>query len=75
MTGIFWDSWCPKKRVAKSLIVDPSSDPAGGDRFAIEFGPIANASNANATILYYGTTNTTDRLQQEVGELRRGHSQ
>jgi hypothetical protein len=48
----------PKEAVAKSLIVDPSSDPAGGDRFAIEFGPIANASNANATILYYGTTST-----------------
>lgn len=48
----------PKEAVAKSLIIDPTVLDSGGERFEMDFSPIANASNTNVTLLYYGGMGT-----------------
>ena len=44
----------PKETIVKSLTVDLSSDPAGGEQFSIPFPELSNSSNGNVTLLYYG---------------------
>ncbi|MDM7911936.1 MAG: hypothetical protein QUS09_02460, partial [Methanotrichaceae archaeon] len=44
----------PKETIAKSLMVDPSSDPLGGEQFTIPFVETANASNGKVSLHYYG---------------------
>jgi hypothetical protein len=48
----------PMETIPKTLIVDPSGDPSGGNRFTVNFDEVANASNGNVTILYYGVLNS-----------------
>ena len=48
----------PAETIPKALIVDPSGYPSEGNRFAINFGELANASNGNVTLLYYGVLNS-----------------
>ncbi len=57
----------PKETIVKSLIVDPSASPSGGDLFAIPFAETANASNGRATLLYYGVVSTkTDSNRKSI---------
>ncbi len=44
----------PKETIAKSLMVDPTADPSGGEQFAIPFVETANASNGKVSLHYYG---------------------
>ena len=44
----------PTETIVKSLTVDLSSDPAGGEQFSIPFPELSNSSNGNVTLLYYG---------------------
>lgn len=44
----------PKETIPKALIVDPTADPSGGNRFIVSFGELTNATNGNVTLLYYG---------------------
>jgi hypothetical protein len=46
----------PTEAIPKSLVVDPSSDPRGGKPFSLEFPEPINASDGNATMVYYGIT-------------------
>jgi len=46
----------PAEAIPKSLVVDPSSDPVGGKPFSLEFSEPINASDRNATMIYYGIT-------------------
>ena len=48
----------PRETIPKALIVDPSADPYGGNRFTISFGELTNATNGNVTLLYYGILNS-----------------
>jgi hypothetical protein len=48
----------PAETIPKTLIVDPSGYPSEGNSFAINFGELTNATNGNATLLYYGILNT-----------------
>jgi hypothetical protein len=48
----------PAETIPKTLIVDPSGYPTLGNRFAINFGELSNATNGNVTILYYGILNS-----------------
>lgn len=48
----------PLETIPKTLIVDPSNDPSGGNRFSIDFDEVANATNGKATLLYYGVLNS-----------------
>jgi hypothetical protein len=48
----------PAETIPKTLIVDPSGYPSEGNRFAINFGELANATNGNVTLLYYGVLNS-----------------
>ncbi len=48
----------PAETIPKTLIVDPSGYPSEGNRFAINFGELANATNGNVTLLYYGILNS-----------------
>jgi hypothetical protein len=48
----------PQETIPKTLMVDPSSDPSGGNTFSIDFDEVANATNGNATLLYYGVLNS-----------------
>lgn len=48
----------PTETIPKALIVDPSGSPSGGNRFAINFGELTNATNGNVTLLYYGILNS-----------------
>jgi hypothetical protein len=48
----------PRETIPKTLIVDPSGDPSGGNRFTVNFDEVANATNGNVTILYYGVLNS-----------------
>lgn len=48
----------PAETIPKTLIVDPSGYPTLGNRFAINFGELVNATNGNATLLYYGILNS-----------------
>jgi len=44
----------PTETIAKSLTVDLSSDPTGGEQFSIPFPGLSNSSNGKVTLLYYG---------------------
>jgi hypothetical protein len=46
----------PTEAIPKSLVVDPSSDPKGGKPYSLEFPEPLNASDRNATMVYYGIT-------------------
>jgi hypothetical protein len=46
----------PIESIPKSLVVDPSSDPEGGKPFSLGFPEPINASDSNATMVYYGIT-------------------
>jgi hypothetical protein len=48
----------PKETIPKTLIVDPSGDPSGGNRFTVNFDEVTNATNGNVTMLYYGVLNS-----------------
>jgi hypothetical protein len=48
----------PAETIPKALIVDPYGYPSEGNRFAINFGELTNATNGNATLLYYGILNS-----------------
>jgi hypothetical protein len=48
----------PAETIPKTLNVDPSGYPSEGNRFAINFGELANATNGNVTLLYYGVLNS-----------------
>jgi hypothetical protein len=48
----------PTETIVKSLTVDLSSDPAGGELFSIPFPELSNSSNGNVTLLYYGVLRT-----------------
>jgi hypothetical protein len=46
----------PTEAIPKILVVDPSTDPKGGKPFSLEFPEPVNASDSNATMVYYGIT-------------------
>jgi len=46
----------PTEAIPKSLVVDPSSDPNGGKPYSLDFPEPINASDGNATMVYYGIT-------------------
>jgi hypothetical protein len=48
----------PPETIPKTLIVDPSSDSSGGNRFLVNFDEVANATNGKVTLLYYGILNS-----------------
>jgi len=48
----------PAETIPKTLIVDPTGYISEGNRFAINFGELANATNGKVTLLYYGVLNS-----------------
>jgi hypothetical protein len=48
----------PAETIPKTLIIDPSGYPTGGNRFTINFGELTNATNGKVTVLYYGVLNS-----------------
>lgn len=48
----------PPETIPKILIVDPSGDPSGGNRFSVNFDEVANATNEKVILLYYGVLNS-----------------
>jgi hypothetical protein len=48
----------PAETIPKTLVVDPSGYPSEGNRFVINFGELANATNGNVNLVYYGILNS-----------------
>jgi hypothetical protein len=48
----------PAETIPKALIIDPTAYKSEGNRFAINFKELANATNGNMTLLYYGVLNS-----------------
>ena len=44
----------PRETIAKNLIVDLSKENVSGEQFSIYFPRLANSSNGNVSLLYYG---------------------
>ncbi len=59
----------PRETIAKSLIVDLSSDPDGGEKFSIYFPELINSSNENVTMLYYGVLQSRTNSNRKTIEL------
>ena len=57
----------PAETIPKTLIVDPSGNPSEGNRFAINFGELVNATNENVTLVYYGILNS--RIDSNVKSI------
>jgi len=57
----------PAETIPKTLIVDPSGYPSEGNRFAINFGELANATNGNVTLVYYGILNS--RIDSKIKSI------
>ncbi|HOT07122.1 MAG: hypothetical protein A4E45_01213 [Methanosaeta sp. PtaB.Bin039] len=69
----------PKEALPKRLMADPRASPEGGQLFSVELGDLANVSDQNLTLLYYGIAGSrfeplTKSITLEVGVINRDNS-
>ncbi|HNX39003.1 MAG TPA: hypothetical protein PKK11_00360 [Methanothrix sp.] len=59
----------PKETIARILTVSPSQSPSAGEQFSIRFPELANISNENLTLLYYGMLRSVVNSNKKTVEL------